>query len=73
MIPRWHVLRATHMCGRCDRRKRQILISSDLRSGKELHDTLIHEMAHAHVGESHGRKFLAELKRLAGMGLSKPS
>jgi hypothetical protein len=50
--------------GRCDRKKKLILIWAGL-SHEERISTLLHEMVHARTGDGHGKAFEKEIARLS--------
>ncbi len=54
--------------GHCNRRSRLIRIRNEHDREVSMEETMIHEMVHASVGYSHGKKFLAEMRRLHALG-----
>ena len=70
-LPKYRVLRSDRFIagehGLCRKKQREIHLGTALK-GARLREVLLHEMAHAAVGGSHGKKWLAEMLRLAKMG-----
>jgi hypothetical protein len=74
-LPRYRVIRwrfKNELLGRCDNKRRTILLRSDLR-GETLRLTLLHEMCHIGKGRGydHGPVFLRKAHRLVKLGESK--
>lgn len=69
-LPTYNIVVSTFSVGgKCDARKRQILLHPSIAADKKLaKSTLLHEMAHAATNGFHGTQWRREMFRLAKLG-----